>query len=55
MIQIGFYHLCGAIPDVLKKTPFEQYHAVFEGAWPRIQAAIQKAGQYGIGVFIGEL
>lgn len=52
--QIGFYHLCGAIPDVLKKTPFEQYHTIFEGAWPRIQAAIQKAGQYGIGVFIGQ-
>jgi glucan 1,3-beta-glucosidase len=38
---------------VLKKTPFEQYHQVFEGAWGRIEAAIRKAESYGIGVFIG--
>jgi hypothetical protein len=46
--------LCGAVPDVLKKTPFEQYHQVFEGAWGRIEAAIRKAESYGIGVFVGE-
>jgi glucan 1,3-beta-glucosidase len=45
--------LCGVIPDVLKKTPFEPYHQVFEGAWSRIEAAIKKADSYGIGVFIG--
>jgi hypothetical protein len=38
----------------LKKTPFEQYHQVFEGAWGRIEAAIRKAESYGVGVFIGE-
>lgn len=50
--QIGYYHLVAAVPDVVKGTAFERVAAVFQGAWPRIQRAIETAGHYGIGVLL---
>ncbi|KAI0264435.1 glycoside hydrolase [Gloeopeniophorella convolvens] len=51
-IPIGFYHLCGADPLVLKGTDFEDMEDVFRGAWPRITSAITNAYKYGVGVLI---
>lgn len=50
--QIGYYHLCSVVPDVLKGTDFEPFHDVFDGAWPRIQRAIDTAESYGLGVLV---
>lgn len=50
--QIGYYHLVSAIPEVVKGTDFENVAGVFEGAWPRIQKAIDVAGGYGLGVLL---
>jgi glucan 1,3-beta-glucosidase len=51
--KIGYYHLCGAIPHVLRGTDFEKFQSIFEGAWGRIEKAIETAGRYGFGVLIG--
>lgn len=45
----------GLDPSVVQGTLFGDIGWVFEGAWPRIMAAIQKAAGFGIGVLIGEL
>lgn len=50
--QIGYYHLVAAIPEVVKGTDFEKVASVFQGAWPRIQRAVDTAGRYGIGVLL---
>jgi glucan 1,3-beta-glucosidase len=41
-----------AIPDVIKGTDFKDFADVFQGAWQRIQKAVDKAGQYGLGILI---
>ena len=51
--QIGYYHLCGADPSVIKGTDFQSYGDVFGGAWSRITRAIETAYRHGIGVLIG--
>ncbi|EIN08135.1 glycoside hydrolase [Punctularia strigosozonata HHB-11173 SS5] len=51
-IPIGYYHLCGADPSVLPGTDFADFQHVFEGAWPRITAAIESAYRHGIGVLL---
>ena len=52
--QVAYYHVCGPCPEVLAGTDFEPYANVFVGAWQRIEAAIQTAGNHGIGVLIGD-
>lgn len=51
-LPIGYYHLCGANPSVLKGTEFENLGHVFQGAWARITNAIRLANKYGLGVLI---
>ncbi|KLT45307.1 cytoplasm protein [Cutaneotrichosporon oleaginosum] len=51
-LPIGYYHLAGVCPDVLKGTDYAPYAAVYEGAWPRILNAIETAGRYGLGVLV---
>ncbi|KAF8528533.1 glycoside hydrolase [Hysterangium stoloniferum] len=51
-LPIGYYHLYAKDPSVVQGTPFSDLGAVFEGAWPRIMHAVQKASTYGIGVLI---
>jgi glucan 1,3-beta-glucosidase len=53
-VQIGYYHLsnANACPDCLRKTDFEPFAQVYEGAWPRIQKAIQDAEKWGLGILI---
>ncbi|EKM57736.1 glycoside hydrolase family 5 protein [Phanerochaete carnosa HHB-10118-sp] len=53
-LPIGYYHLCGVDPSVLKGTDFENLGDVYQGAWSRITNAIQTANGYGLGVLIGE-
>lgn len=53
--QIGYYHLYSVDQNVVKGTPFEDFGHVFEGAWPRIFRAIEKASKYEIGVLIGNV
>jgi hypothetical protein len=55
VFKIGYYHLYAKDPSVVKGTPFADLGSVFEGAWPRIMQAVQKAATYGIGVLIGWL
>lgn len=50
--QIGFHHLCGPCPGVLKDTKFEPFHNVFSGAWEHVVRAIKTAEQHGIGVLV---
>jgi aryl-phospho-beta-D-glucosidase BglC (GH1 family) len=52
-LQIGYYHLCGADPSVVKNTAFEDFGYVFAGAWARITRAIETANEHGIGVLLG--
>jgi hypothetical protein len=52
-VQIGYYHVCGFEPDVLKGTDFAPYGDIYQGAWSRIMNAIKTADGYGIGVLIG--
>ncbi|KAI0367432.1 glycoside hydrolase [Pilatotrama ljubarskyi] len=49
-IPIGYYHICGADPSVLKGTDFADLHEVFAGAWNRVTSALATAHRYGIGV-----
>ena len=53
-MQIGYYHLSNpnACPACLKKTDFEPFAQIYEGAWPRIEKAIQDAGRWGLGILI---
>ncbi|ORX33689.1 cytoplasm protein [Kockovaella imperatae] len=51
-LPIAYYHLCSVLPDVLKDTDFEPHRNVFEGAWQRIQRAIETAGSHGLGVLV---
>ncbi|KAG6908319.1 hypothetical protein DXG01_005295 [Tephrocybe rancida] len=51
-IPIGYYHLCGADPSVLRGTSFEKFALVFSGAWARITRAIETASRYGLGILI---
>ncbi|GJE85411.1 glycoside hydrolase family 5 protein [Phanerochaete sordida] len=51
-LPIGYYHLCGADPAVLKGTEFENLGHVYQGAWARIMNAIHTASRYGLGVLI---
>ncbi|OXB33360.1 cytoplasmic protein [Cryptococcus neoformans] len=51
-LPIAYYHLCGPLPEVLKGTDFEPFRYVFEGAWGRIERAVEMAGSYGLGVLI---
>ncbi|KAB5592354.1 hypothetical protein CTheo_4178 [Ceratobasidium theobromae] len=51
-IPVGYYHLSGVEPAVLKDTDFEAYKHVFSGAWLRILHAIGNAERYGLGVLI---
>lgn len=53
--QIGYYHLCGADPSVLKGTDFEGLEHIYAGAWSRITTAIATANKFGLGVLLGEL
>jgi glucan 1,3-beta-glucosidase len=53
MRQIGYYHLCGADPSVLRNTAFHDLEHVFTGAWARITLAIETARHHGIGVLLG--
>lgn len=52
--QIGYYHLSSpnACPTCLKKTDFESFTHIYEGAWPRIAKAIEDAGRWGLGILI---
>ena len=52
--QIGYYHLANpkACPACLKKTDFESFAQIYEGAWPRIEKAIQDAERWGLGILI---
>jgi glucan 1,3-beta-glucosidase len=54
-LQIGYYHLVGVYPEMIKGTDFAGLGSVFEGAWTRIVGAISTAERYGIGVLIGTL
>lgn len=54
IFQVGYYHLSGVEPAVLKDTDFEAYKHVFSGAWLRILHAIGNAERYGLGVLIGK-
>ncbi|CDO71033.1 Glycoside Hydrolase Family 5 protein [Trametes cinnabarina] len=49
-IPIGYYHICGADPGVLKGTDFADLDHVFAGAWARLTNALATAHRYGIGV-----
>ncbi|RDX42924.1 glycoside hydrolase [Lentinus brumalis] len=49
-IPIGYYHVCGADPSVLRGTDFVDLGQVFAGAWSRITNALATAHQHGIGV-----
>ncbi|KAF9520403.1 glycoside hydrolase family 5 protein, partial [Hydnum rufescens UP504] len=40
-IPIGYYHVCGVEPDVLKGTDFAPYGDIYQGAWSRIVNAIK--------------
>ncbi|KAG7531295.1 hypothetical protein FFLO_04473 [Filobasidium floriforme] len=53
-LPIGYYHLSNpnACPACLKKTDFEPFAQIYEGAWPRIEKAIQDAGRWGLGILI---
>ncbi|KAJ7578976.1 glycoside hydrolase family 5 protein [Mycena floridula] len=51
-IPIGYYHLCGLDPLLLRKTDFEPFHDVYSGAWHRIVKAIQTAHRHGLGVLL---
>ncbi|KAF9458536.1 glycoside hydrolase superfamily [Collybia nuda] len=51
-IPIGYYHICGADPSVLKGTAFHDFGYVYGGAWSRITGAIELAEKYGMGVLI---
>ncbi|GMK55779.1 hypothetical protein CspeluHIS016_0208350 [Cutaneotrichosporon spelunceum] len=51
-LPIGYYHLAGPYPDVLKGTDYAPYAGVYEGAWQRILSAIDTAGRYGLGVLV---
>ncbi|WVF67132.1 hypothetical protein IAT40_001877 [Kwoniella sp. CBS 6097] len=51
-LPIGYFHLCGPMPEVLKGTDFEPFHNTYEGAWGRIKNAVETAGNYGLGVMI---
>lgn len=53
-LPIGYYHLAhpSACPAALKGTDFESYSQVYVEAWPRIQRALEKAQQYGLGVLV---
>lgn len=51
-LPIGYYHLYALDPSIVVGTPFDKVGWVFEGAWPRICAAIKKAESYGVGVLI---
>ncbi|KZS91157.1 glycoside hydrolase [Sistotremastrum niveocremeum HHB9708] len=51
-VPIGYYHLAGPYPEILKGTDFNGLGPVFEGAWTRITRAIATAGGYGMGVLI---
>ncbi|TCD69535.1 Glucan 1,3-beta-glucosidase 3 [Steccherinum ochraceum] len=51
-IPIGYYHVSGADPSVLRGTDFADHLSVYEGAWHRITTAIATARQHGIGVLI---
>lgn len=53
-LQIGYYHLCGVDPSVLRNTDFRDCHSVFCGAWARIVRVLETAHEYGIGVLIGK-
>ncbi|RPD60333.1 glycoside hydrolase [Lentinus tigrinus ALCF2SS1-7] len=49
-IPIGYYHLCGADPSVLRGTDFADLGQIFAGAWSRVTHALATASQHGIGV-----
>lgn len=49
-IPIGYYHLCGVDPSVLRGTDFDGLGPIFSGAWSRIVKAIETAERYHIGV-----
>ncbi|KAI6027052.1 glycoside hydrolase family 5 protein [Pisolithus marmoratus] len=49
-IPIGYYHLCGMDPSILRGTDFDGLESIFEGAWSRIVKAIETADRYRIGV-----
>ncbi|BEI92905.1 uncharacterized protein CcaverHIS019_0505330 [Cutaneotrichosporon cavernicola] len=51
-LPIGYYHLAGVWPDIVKGTDYAPYADVYEGAWPRILNAIDRAGRYGLGVLV---
>ncbi|CAL1698881.1 unnamed protein product [Somion occarium] len=51
-IPIGYHHICGAEPSVLRGTDFGDFQHVFEGAWNRITSAIATANRYGLGVLV---
>ncbi|WVO13319.1 hypothetical protein L204_100933 [Cryptococcus depauperatus] len=51
-LPIGYYHLCGPIPEVLRDTEFAPFHHIYEGAWGRIKRAVETAGSFGLGVLI---
>ncbi|KAG8926337.1 Glucan 1,3-beta-glucosidase 3 [Tulasnella sp. 417] len=51
-LPIGYYHLAGQEPKVLKGTDFDGYGAVYASAWEHIKRAIETAGRYGIGVLV---
>lgn len=52
-IPIGYYHLCGVDPSVLRGTDFDGLGPIFSGAWSRIVKAIETAERYHIGVLFG--
>ncbi|KAI6000408.1 glycoside hydrolase family 5 protein [Pisolithus orientalis] len=49
-IPIGYYHLCGVDPSILRGTDFDGLESIFGGAWSRIVKAIETADRYQIGV-----
>lgn len=51
-LPIGYYHLAGLDRGILTKTAFEPHAETFEGAWSRIQRAIDTAGSHGLGILI---
>ncbi|WVQ83628.1 hypothetical protein IAT38_005769 [Cryptococcus sp. DSM 104549] len=51
-LPIAYYHLCGPLPEVLKGTDFEPFHHIFEGAWGRIENAVDMCRNKGLGILI---
>ena len=56
-IPVGYFHVLAGFPhesarSLLSGTDYEKYAAVYQGAWSRIERAIQTARKYKIGVLV---